>query len=421
MPIADGRLSPKTVATFPILRLRRGEDRRLRAGHLWVFSNEIDLARSSLGDVDSLVRVVDERDQPLGIGYYNPATLIAARLLSRDSSAAIDVAWMVGRLRAALALREAHYALPCYRWVFGESDGLPGLILDRYQDGVVGQIATRGMQALQSLVEQAVREVLAPAWLVWKNDSSARTLEGLPREQQLAFGQLPTELCAVESTARGAALQFVMPWEHIQKTGWFYDQAFNRSVLPRFLPTRARVLDVCCYAGGWSVAAAAAGASAVTAVDASASALSAAAANFGRNAALWADREVQATWLKGDAFEQLAALDVSQQRFEAVIVDPPAFIKRRKDLHQGRAAYRKLNQLALRLIGDGGLLVSCSCSYHMSETDLLAALQAAARQSGKNLQVVHVGGQSPDHPVHPAVPETRYLKAIFCRVSAADG
>ena len=413
-------MSSKTVSDFPVLRLRRGEDRRLRAGHLWVFSNEIDVARSSLGDVDSLVRVVDERDQLLGIAYYNPATLIAARLLSR-SSAAIDLAWMVGRLRAALALREAHYALPCYRWVFGESDGLPGLILDRYQDGVVGQIATRGMQALQSLVEQAVREVLAPAWLVWKNDSSARTLEGLPREQQVAVGQVPTELCAAESTARGAALQFLMPWEHLQKTGWFYDQAFNRSLLPRFLPARARVLDVCCYAGGWSVAAGAGGASAVTAVGASAAALSAAAANFNRNAALWADREVQATWLKGDAFEQLAALDGARQRFEAVIVDPPAFIKRRKDLHQGRAAYRKLNQLALRLVSEGGLLVSCSCSYHLSEADLLAALQAAARQSGKTVQVLHVGGQSPDHPVHPAVPETRYLKAIFCRVSAADG
>ena len=414
-------MSANTVSDVPVLRLRRGEDRRLRAGHLWIFSNEIDIARSKLSEIDSLVRVVDERDQPLGVGYYNPSTLIAARLLSRDPAAVIDLPWMVHRLRKALALREACFARPYYRWVFGESDGLPGLILDRYEGGVVGQIATRGMQALQSLVEQAIREVLAPAWLVWKNDSSARALEGLPREQQLAFGAWPVELCATESTAQGTALQFVVPVEHIQKTGWFYDQAFNRSVLPRFLPAGARVLDVCCYAGGWSVAAAAAGASSVTGVDASAAALSAAEANFKRNAALWSAREVQHAWRKGDAFEELAELDLAQQRFDAVIVDPPAFIKRRKDLHQGRAAYRKLNQLALRLVSEGGLLVSCSCSYHMSEADLLAALQAAARQSGKTLQVLHVGGQSPDHPVHPALPETRYLKAFFCRVSTAEG
>lgn len=402
------------------MRLRRGEDRRLRAGHLWVFSNEIDLAHSSLAP-DSLVTVVDDRGQPLGTAYYNPATLIAARLLSRDPFVSIDLAWMSGRLRAALALRESLYSLPSYRWVFGESDGLPGLILDRYGDGVVGQIATRGMQALQPLLEEAIREVLAPAWMAWKNDSSARALEGLPREQTLAWGECPTELVVSERSAAGVELSFAMPWEHLQKTGWFYDQAFNRTLLPRFLPPKARVLDVCCYGGGWSVAAAAAGAISVTGIDASAAALAAAAANVRRNEVNGAYSGIEADWRKGDAFEKLAELNAAGQRFDLAIVDPPAFIKRRKDLHQGRAAYRKLNQLALRLINDQGVLISCSCSYHMSEADLLSAMQAAARQSGKTLQILYIGGQAADHPVHPAVPETRYLKAIFCRVSAAEG
>lgn len=420
MSLADADLSHR-VPDRPLLRLRRGEERRVRAGHLWIFSNEVDLARSSLSEADSLVTVTDDRGQPLGVAYYNPRTLIAARLLSHDASAVIDRSWMAARLRSALSLREAQHRLPYYRWVFGESDGLPGLILDRYGSGVVGQIATFGMQQLQSLIEEAITEVLPLDWMVWKNDSSARNLEGLAREQTLAFGVWPTMLQAMETTAAGQSLCFEIPWEHAQKTGWFYDQAFNRELLPRFMPAEARVLDVCCYGGGWSVAAAAGGASAVTAIDASAATLSMAEANFARNSALWSERSVPSRWLKGDAFAQMAALEASGARYELVVVDPPAFIKRRKDLPQGRAAYRKLNQAAMRLMTQTGLLVSCSCSYHLSEADLLSALQSAARHSGKTLQVLHLGSQGPDHPVHPALPETRYLKAIFCRVTTADG
>lgn len=391
--------------------LRRGEDRRLRAGHLWVFSNEIDTASTPLAGLEpgGIVRILADRGDFIGYAYANPSTLITARLLSRHAGQAVDAALLVSRLREALALRDRLYATPHYRWVFGESDGLPGLVLDRYGDVVVGQASTLGMERLRPLVEEAVRVVLDPPSFVWKNDSGARALEGLPSVVESAWGGTPTEIGIVESWPGGPQLRFAAALADGQKTGWFYDQAFNRSLLGRFLPRGARVLDVCSYAGGWAATAVAAGASAVTCVDASAAALELAGRNVGALGR-------QADLRRGDAFTVLGALADAGEQFDAVIVDPPAFVKRRKELPQGRAAYRKLNQLALRLLSRDGLLVSCSCSFHLAAEDLLGAIHAAARHSGAELQVLHAGGQSPDHPVHPAIPETRYLKAFFCRV-----
>jgi 23S rRNA (cytosine1962-C5)-methyltransferase len=258
-------LTASVDSTLPELRLRRGEDRRLRAGHLWVFSNEIDttatpLTRFSPGEQ---VRLMTDRGEALGVAYVNPATLIAARILHREASSRLGHDFIVERLRSALRLREALSASPHYRWVFGESDGLPGLVLDRFGDVVIGQIATRGMDVLRPIIEAAVAEVLAPEALIWKNDTGARDLEGLPRECVPAFGAMPSELTVVETLPAGPALQFRVGLESGQKTGWFYDQTFNRSLLGRFLPPNARVLDVCSYAGGWACTAAALGASGV--------------------------------------------------------------------------------------------------------------------------------------------------------------
>lgn len=398
---------------LPELRLRRGEDRRLRAGHLWVFSNEIDTSATPLERFvpGEQVRLIGDRGQPLGIAYLNPATLIAARILSRDPSRPIGRRAIVERLREALALREGLYRSPHYRWVFGESDALPGLVLDRYGDVIVGQIATLGMERLQGEIEAAIREVLAPATLLWKNDSGARALEGLPATVTTAWGEAPATTVVREHLVDGRALAFEVALAEGQKTGWFYDQTFNRSLLPRFMPPAARVLDVCSYAGGWASTAAAVGAREVACIDSSAAALERAAANVAANSSL------TAVLHRGDAFDELARLAEAGERYDVVIVDPPAFIKRRKEIPQGQAAYRKLNQLALRVLEPGGLLVSCSCSYHLSAADLLVALQGAARHVDRFVQVLHEGGQSPDHPRHPAIPETRYLKAFFCRVS----
>ncbi|HEY7886878.1 MAG TPA: class I SAM-dependent rRNA methyltransferase [Steroidobacteraceae bacterium] len=406
MPTAPST-SPAHDGPARELRLKRGEERRLSSGHLWVFSNEIDsdatpLSAFAPGD---LAQITSQRSQFLGYAYVNPHALICARILSREPAHPVDRALVDTRLRAALALRERLHREPYYRLVFGESDGLPGLVLDRYGDVLVGQIATAGMEALQETVAAAVRELLAPTCLYWKNDSAARQLEQLPQVAQTAFGEAPAEITAME-----AGLRFAAPLMQGQKTGWFYDQTHNRARLVRYLWPRARVLDVCSYAGAWAITALKAGAAAASCIDSSQTALDFAARNAQSNG-------VALETIHADAFDAMKALHERGERFDVVVLDPPAFIKRKKDVPQGQAAYRKLNQLALALIEGEGLLVSCSCSYHLAPEELVTAIQSAARHSGRFVQILESGGQSPDHPVHPAIPETRYLKAFFCRVT----
>jgi 23S rRNA (cytosine1962-C5)-methyltransferase len=393
--------------SLPVLRLKRGEERRIAAGHMWVFSNEVDTASTPLTafTTGALVQVQSHRGQFLGYAYVNPHALICARIVGRDIAHPLDRALIAQRLDVAFALRKRLTRDPYYRLVFGESDGLPGLVLDRYGDIIVGQIATAGMEALKADVEAAVREVLNPAALFWKNDSGARDLEHLPLTTEVAFGEVPEEIEVFES-----GLRFTAPLAAGQKTGWFYDQTANRQRLIRYLWPGARVLDVCSYVGAWAITALRNGAGSASCVDSSESALAFARRNAEQNG-------VALETIRDDAFDALKALQAQGARFDVVILDPPAFIKRKKDIPQGQAAYRKLNQLALGLIDGDGLLVSCSCSYHLAPDDLVTAIQLAGRHSGRFIQILESGGQSPDHPIHPAIPETRYLKAFFCRVT----
>jgi 23S rRNA (cytosine1962-C5)-methyltransferase len=391
---------------LPQLVLKRHEDRRLRSGHLWVFSNEIDTAVTPLTaiDVGALVRIVDHKRQFVGFATANPHALICARLMSRHEDQPIGPGLIASRLQRALSLRERYVGGQHYRLVFGESDGLPGLVLDRYGDVVVGQVATWGMENITGMVETALRALLSPRQIVWKNDGSARDLEGLPKEVRVTQGEVPTSIEIEE-----AGLHFSAPLAAGQKTGWFYDQSANRAILKRYMRPGARVLDVCSYVGAWGVSAMANGAQSALCVDSSETALEWAQRNAERNKVALGIR-------RGDAFDVLEALHGEGAQFDVVVVDPPAFVKKRKDLPRGEAAYRKLNQLAMRLLDDDGLLVSCSCSYHLSADALPALLHAGASHLDRDLQIVTVGGQSPDHPIHPAVTETRYLKALFCRV-----
>ena len=392
---------------LPVLRLKRGEDRRISAGHMWVFSNEVDTASTPLTafTTGALVQMQSHRGQFLGYAYVNPHALICARIVGRDIAHPLDRALIAQRLEMAIALRKRLTRDPYYRLVFGESDALPGLVLDRYGDVIVGQIATAGMEALKADVEAAVREVLNPTALFWKNDSGARDLEHLPQTTETAFGTVSEEIEVHES-----GLRFMAPLAGGQKTGWFYDQTANRQRLARYMWPGTRVLDVCSYVGAWAITALKNGAASARCVDSSDVALQAAIRNAKANG-------VTIETTRDDAFDALKALHERGERFDVVIVDPPAFIKRKKDVPQGQAAYRKLNQLALALMEGDGLLVSCSCSYHLAADDLVTAIQSAARHTGRFVQILEAGGQSPDHPVHPAIPETRYLKAFFCRVT----
>jgi 23S rRNA (cytosine1962-C5)-methyltransferase len=405
--IAEEAATPSAGAQLPTLRLKRGEDRRLRAGHLWVFSNEVDTDATPLTDfaVGSMARVLSDRDLFLGFGYVNPHALICARIVSRSPIHLPDRSLIEHRLKVALALRERLYSAPYYRVVFGESDGLPGLVLDRYGDTIVGQIATAGMEALRPEVEAAVVNVLGARTVVWKNDSGARELENLPRQVLTPIGKAPEELKILEN-----GLSFSVPLASAQKTGWFYDQSLNREQWRRMLSPGARVLDACSYAGAWAVSALTRGAREALCVDASEGALSMAMRSAAANG-------VTLSTQRGDVFEVLDELVRRGERFDAIVLDPPAFIKRKKDIPRGQAAYRKLNQIAMRLLERDALLVSCSCSYHLAGEELLGLIQSAARTTNRFAQVIYCGGQAPDHPVHPAIPETRYLKAFFCRVT----
>ena len=377
------------------------------SGHAWVFSNEVDIASTPLTAFlpGALAQLQAHNNRFLGYAYVNPHALICARIVSRHADQPVDRDLIEQRLRVALALRERISRGPHYRLVFGESDGLPGLVLDRYGSLVVGQIGTAGMDALKDQVESAVRAVLSPTSLFWKNDSGARELEHLPHEAHAAFGEVPPEVSVIES-----GLRFAAPLSQGQKTGWFYDQTANRERFVRYLWPGARVLDVCSYVGAWAVTALKNGAASARCVDSSEAALEFARRNATANG-------VEVETVREDAFDALRAMQARGERFDVVILDPPAFIKRKKDIPQGQAAYRRLNQLALGVMARNGLLVSCSCSYHLAADELVTALQLAARHCDCVVQILEAAGQSPDHPLHPAIPETRYLKVFFCRVT----
>ncbi|MCB1760274.1 MAG: class I SAM-dependent rRNA methyltransferase [Gammaproteobacteria bacterium] len=389
------------------LTLKKGCDARLKAGHCWVYSNEIDITRQPLKGLTpgDPVELLNAQGRWLGSGYLNPNSLIVARLVSRDRQHPLSRSLLVHRLKMALGLRERCYDKPFYRLLYGESDGLPGLIVDRFGDVLVVQINTAGMERMREDLLAALDKVIAPRCVILRNDSGARALEGLPRHVEVAQGRAPERLLIEESDSR-----FEVAAIESQKTGWFFDQARNRRKMLAYVPGR-RVLDVCSYVGAWGVQAAVAGATDVFCVDSSASALD----QLQRNAQLNGVTQ-QVAALQGDAFDALRELRAAQERFDVVMVDPPAFIKRRKDLREGTLAYRRLNQAAMQLLSKEGILITSSCSHHMSAQSLLDVTQRAGRHLDRSLQLLEQGYQAPDHPIHPAIQESAYLKTFYLRV-----
>jgi len=393
--------------SLPSLRLKANADRRLRAGHLWVYSNEVDTAATPLSGFAAGDQAILEAagGKPLGIVGVSPNNLICARLLSRDLKHSLDKSLLVHRIQVALSLRDRLFDQPCYRLIYGDSDLLPGLVVDRFHDHLVVQLASATMERNNDAVLEALVQVLKPRGVLWKNDSSARDAEGLERYVDTAFGAVP-EWVALEENG----VKFEAPVLQGQKTGWFYDHRMNRARLASYVKGK-RVLDLFSYIGGWGVQAAAFGASEVFCVDASAFALD----GVERNAALNGVAE-KMTCVEGDAFEAMKELKNAEERFDVVITDPPAFIKRKKDIKNGEGAYRRLNEAAMRLLNKDGILVSASCSMHLEEDNLQNILLGSARHLDRNIQLLERGSQGPDHPVHPAIPETRYIKSITCRI-----
>ncbi|TBW13263.1 class I SAM-dependent rRNA methyltransferase [Azotobacter chroococcum subsp. isscasi] len=393
--------------SLPSLRLKANAERRLRAGHLWVYSNEVDVLATPLTAFQAGDQAILEAagGKPLGIVALSPNNLICARLISRDLKHPLDKSLLVHRINVALSLRERLFDAPCYRLVYGDSDLLPGLVVDRFGDHLVVQLASAAMERHRDAVVEALVQVLKPAGILFKNDSSARDAEGLERYVETAFGVMP-EWVALEENG----VKFEAPVQGGQKTGWFYDHRLNRARLAPYVKGR-RVLDLFSYVGGWGVQAAAFGATEVMCVDGSALALD----GVERNAALNGVAE-KMTCVEGDVFEALKELKAAEERFDVVIADPPAFIKRKKDLKNGEAAYRRLNEQAMRLLTKDGILVSASCSMHLPEDDLQNILLGSARHLDRHIQLLERGGQGPDHPVHPAIAETRYIKSLTCRI-----
>ncbi|TFH88330.1 class I SAM-dependent rRNA methyltransferase [Billgrantia azerbaijanica] len=389
------------------LRLKKNADRRLKAGHLWLYSNEVDTDATPLKGFEPGAQALIEAPsgKPLGVAYVNPHSLICARVVSRDPNVRLDRSLLVHRFNQALALRERLYARPFYRLVHGEGDLLPGLIVDRFEDVVVVQLNTLGMERLAEEVVAALDKVLAPRVIVFKNDSSGRRQEALESHVEVVKGTLDGPVLLEENGVR-----FTVPVLDGQKTGWFFDHRANRAWLNGLVAGK-RVLDVFSYVGGWGVQAAAHGASEVLCVDASARALE----QVAENAALNGLHEQVAVG-EGDAFEALAALKAEGERFDVVILDPPAFIKKRKDIASGERAYARLNREAMRLLGRDGLLLSASCSMHLAPERLVEVVRGAVRHQDRHGQILFQGHQAPDHPVHPAIPETAYLKALGVRV-----
>ena len=390
---------------LPTLKLGKDQERRLLAGHAWIYSNEVDAKETPLKafSAGEQVAVVSQRGKWIGNAYINPHALICARVVSTDISKVLDEKLLTERISQALQLRQRLYEHNFYRLVYGESDFLPGLVIDRYGDYLVVQITTAGMEAVRSQLVSVLEKLLSPHGILLRNDTPMRAMEGLDSCVTVVSGEIPplAPLSEGESSFEVSLLEG-------QKTGWFFDQAANRNDMQRYIREGDSVVDICSYVGAWGIRAARAGAKEVICVDSSNAALE----QVKRNAAL-NGVEDRITTMKNDAFERLKKFAKRQRQFDVVILDPPAFIKRKKDLKEGMQAYRRLNALGLEVLKPGGILITSSCSFHMTQSQLLNVVRQGAVRERSRLQLLQYGQQGVDHPVHPAIPETAYLKTLF--------
>lgn len=386
----------------PRIYLLPGRDKRIGHGHPWAYSNEVRMDAEakavSPGTIASLHRV---DGKPLGTGSFNPHALIAFRVFDRDAEREIDAGFIEARLRRALDLRRRLFADPFYRLLHAEADGVPGLVIDRFADAAVVQANSAGADALTDAVLAAVDAVLAPRIIVLRNDSPAREHEGLARSVSLVRGRLdgPVEV-------REDGVAYAADLLAGQKTGWFFDQRDNRAFVAR-LAGSGRILDAYCHSGGFAIAAAAAGAEAALGIDSSEPALALASRAAAANGL--AER---CSFRRAQVFEALEGLAATGERFAVVVADPPAFVKSRKDLATGLRGYRKLARLAGALVAPGGILFTASCSHNVEAAAFAAEVVRGMGAAGRSGRIIRAAGAAADHPVHPHLPESAYLKTL---------
>jgi 23S rRNA (cytosine1962-C5)-methyltransferase len=385
----------------PVIRLRPREGRRVKGGAPWAFSNEIvlDAAAKALPS-GAAVELADEGGAPIGAGYFNSKSLIAIRLLAAPQTP-FDTPFFVERLKRALAVREAFFHEPYYRLVHAEGDRLPGIVVDRFGDTAVVQITTAGMERFTDEFLAALDQVIAPACVILRNDTPARALESLESYMRVAKGEAPAPMIVRENGVR-----YIADPQGGQKSGWYYDQRENRAFMAK-LARGKRVLDAYCYSGGFAVLAAVQGAAHVTGLDSSAPALKLAEAAAQENGV-----GAVCSFRKADIAEELERLAQTAERFDIVIADPPPFAPSRKDIEAGARAYRKLARLAATLVAPGGYLMLASCSHNISAERFALECAAGLERAGRTARLIRASGAGADHPVHPMLPESAYLKAL---------
>ncbi len=391
---------PDAYGGTPVLRLKKGEERRALAGHRWIFSNEIDTGLTPLKGLEpgGDVAIEAANGRFIAHAHANPASLIAARITSRARNRAFDAAELAARIADAAALRARRYPEPYHRLVHGEGDALPGLVVDRYGHVVVVQITTAGMERMKGAVTDALLALDGIDAVLMRNDAPSRALEGLDAYREQVAGD-PVDALEV----RENGLVWRVPVDGSQKTGWFYDHRENRAALAPWVDG-ARVLDLYTYLGGFALNAAAHGAREVVGIDSSAPALDAA-----RDAAETNGHAATTRFVRDDVVEAMRRMLDEGELFDVVVLDPPAFIKRKKDREAGMRHYELNNRLALRLLAPGGLLLSASCSQALDMTGLVDVVRRAAPKGHPGLQLLQPLHQGPDHPVSPSMPETGYL------------
>lgn len=398
-------------ARRPIVSLQPERQKRLRAGHPWAYSNEVQMTAAAKAlPPGTLVDLQTANGEPLGVAFFNPHPLVAARLVSREPGVAIDRDFLAARLRRALGLREQLFDQPYYRLIHAEADGLPGLIIDRYGDVLVVQCNSAGIARLEAELIAAAREVLDPRAIIRRPDAVARGIEGLPpsseeRDEALALGSLDGPVTVIENGAR-----FEVDVLGGQKTGWFFDHRANRAIMAE-LAKGGRMLDLFAYAGGFGVAAAVAGARSVLMVDSAKPSLERATAAAAANGV--AER---CATMVSEGFAAMETLGNAGERYEVVVADPPAFVKSRKDYAVGVRAYRKMTRLAARLVKPAGFLLVASCSHNVEPESFAEEVRAGLIRAGRSGRILKTLGADADHPIHPFLPESAYLKATVLQL-----